>query len=59
MTLDLGARCVDGVVIVADKKITDLTTRLLVKYDEKVYGVLRNVTFARVQKICLKCFLDM
>ena len=59
MTLDLGARCVDGVVIVADKKITDLTTRLLVKYDEKVYGVLRNVTFARVQKIFLKCFLDM
>lgn len=46
MTLDLGARCVDGVVIVADKKITDLTTRLLVKYDEKMYGVLRNVIFA-------------
>lgn len=46
MTLDLGARCIDGVVIIADRKITDLITRQLVKYDEKVYGVLRNVIFA-------------
>lgn len=46
MTLDLGAGCIDGVVIVADRKITDLITRQLVKYDEKVYGVLRNVIFA-------------
>ena len=42
----LGANCVDGVVIVADRKITDLITKSLVGYDEKIYGVLRNVIFA-------------
>jgi 20S proteasome alpha/beta subunit len=46
MTLVLGASCVDGVVIVADRKITDLITKNLVGYDEKIYGVLRNVIFA-------------
>jgi 20S proteasome alpha/beta subunit len=46
MTLVLGARCVDGVVVAADRKIINLTTRNLVDYDEKLYGVLSNVIFA-------------
>jgi 20S proteasome alpha/beta subunit len=46
MTLVLAANCIDGVVIVADRKITDLITKSLVGYDEKIYGVLRNVIFA-------------
>jgi 20S proteasome alpha/beta subunit len=46
MTLILGARCIDGVVVAADRKIIDLFTRDLLRYDDKVFGVLRNVILA-------------
>ena len=45
MTLILGARCTDGVVISGDTKIVDLATRDLIRYSTKLFGVLRNVIF--------------
>jgi 20S proteasome alpha/beta subunit len=45
MTLILGARCTDGVVISGDRKIVDLATRDLIRYSTKLFGALRNVIF--------------
>lgn len=45
MTLILGARCTDGVVISGDRKIVDLATRDLIGYSTKLFGALRNVIF--------------
>ena len=45
MTLILGARCTDGVVISGDIKIVDLATRDLIGYSTKLFGALRNVIF--------------
>lgn len=45
MTLILGARCTDGVVISGDRKIVNLATRDLIGYNTKLFGVLRNVIF--------------
>jgi 20S proteasome alpha/beta subunit len=44
LTLILGARCIDGVVLVGDSKITDVMGTLL-RYESKYVGVLRNVIF--------------
>jgi 20S proteasome alpha/beta subunit len=44
LTLILGARCIDGVVIVGDSKITDVMGTLL-RYEPKYAGALRNVLF--------------
>lgn len=45
MTLVLASCCVDGIVVVADRKITDLKTFKILKDDEKIKGVIRNVIF--------------
>lgn len=42
MTLILGARCIDGVVMIGDSKITDVMGTLL-PYRAKYAGALRNV----------------
>ena len=44
MTLILGARRTDGVVIVGDTKITSTMGRVL-RHEPKLAGVLRNVIF--------------
>jgi 20S proteasome alpha/beta subunit len=44
LTLILGARCTDGVVIVGDTKITS-TMGTVLRYEPKLAGVLRNVIF--------------
>ena len=44
LTLILGARCIDGVVIVGDSKITDVMGTLL-RYEPKYAGALCNVLF--------------
>jgi len=44
LTLILGARCTDGVVIVGDTKITS-TIGTVLRYEPKLAGVLRNVIF--------------
>lgn len=47
MTLVLGGRCKDGVVIVTDMKITSLATGspAFLKYDTKISGVFMNIIF--------------
>jgi 20S proteasome alpha/beta subunit len=45
MTLVLASQCIDGVIIVADRKITALGTLRFLRYDEKLKGVIRNVIF--------------
>src|SRR5215212_11879823 len=45
MTLVLASRCVDGVVVIADRKITDLGTLSFREYRDKMSGVIRNVIF--------------
>lgn len=45
MTLALGAVCSEGVVIVEDKALTRMDNFELLKYDEKLRGVIRNVIF--------------
>jgi 20S proteasome alpha/beta subunit len=45
MTLVLASRCIDGVVVVADTKITDLETLETLRHDEKLKGVIHNVIF--------------
>ena len=45
MTLVLASCCVDGVVVVADRKITALGTLSFLRYDEKLSGVFSNVIF--------------
>jgi len=44
LTLILGARCIDGVVMIGDSKITDVMGTLL-RYGPKYAGALRNVIF--------------
>jgi hypothetical protein len=44
LTLILGARCIYGVVIVGDSKITNVMGTLL-RYEPKYAGALRNVLF--------------
>ena len=46
MILVLGARCTDGVAMVADRKIVDLATKQLLKYNIKIHAPIRNVIFA-------------
>jgi hypothetical protein len=48
MTLILGGRCTDGVVMIGDKKIVDLATRHLLGYNMKLFGALLNVIFGYV-----------
>lgn len=47
MTLILGARCIDGVVLVADKKITRTNElgSISFEYKRKLHGELRHVIF--------------
>ncbi len=45
MTLVLASRCVDGIVVIANRAITDLRTLEILKYDNKLSGVIRNVIF--------------
>lgn len=45
MTLVLGARCTDGVAMVADKKMVDLATKQFLMYDTKIHAPIRNVIF--------------
>ena len=44
MTLVLGAICKNGVAVVGDRKITLLLGTVL-KYDDKLFGVIQNVIF--------------
>jgi 20S proteasome alpha/beta subunit len=48
MTFILGSRCKDGVVLVADKKITSINVvkSITFEYRQKIFGVLRHVLFA-------------
>ena len=47
MTLILGARCIDGVVLVADKKITKANEigSISFEYKRKLHGELGHVIF--------------
>jgi hypothetical protein len=45
MTLVLASCCVDGVVLIADRKFTVQGTLTFIKYGVKLSGVLRNVIF--------------
>ncbi|HEU4446001.1 MAG TPA: hypothetical protein VFR94_15125 [Nitrososphaeraceae archaeon] len=45
MTLVLASRCVDGAVVIADTRITDLKTLEPLRDDMKLKGVIRNVIF--------------
>jgi 20S proteasome alpha/beta subunit len=47
MTLVLGGRCRDGVVIVTDMKITSLASGspVFLKYETKISGVFSNIIF--------------
>jgi 20S proteasome alpha/beta subunit len=42
--MTIGARCVDGVVIVGDRKITD-TMGTLLRYETKLGGIFHNLIF--------------
>jgi 20S proteasome alpha/beta subunit len=44
MTFILGAKCTDGVVLIADKKIT-IECGADFDYTDKLHGVLRHVIF--------------
>jgi hypothetical protein len=44
MTLALAAVCTDGVVIVEDRVLIRMDTYEVLKHDEKLRGVIRNVT---------------
>lgn len=48
MTFILGSRCKDGVVIVADRKITSINEidSITFEYKEKIFAILRHVIFA-------------
>ena len=48
MTYILGSRCKDGVVLVADKKITSINVvkSITFEYKQKIFGILRHVLFA-------------
>ena len=43
MTLILGSRCSDGVVLVADKIVTNQTDGLNFYFAEKLFSILHNV----------------
>lgn len=45
MTLVLGARCRDGVAMIADRKIVALGTGQFLRYEMKIYAPIRNVIF--------------
>jgi 20S proteasome alpha/beta subunit len=47
MTLVLGGRCRDGVVIVTDMKISSLASgsHVFLKYETKISGVFLNIIF--------------
>jgi hypothetical protein len=45
MTLAIAAVCSDGVVIVENRALTRMDTFELLRYDEKLRGVIRNVIF--------------
>ena len=51
MTLILGARCIDGVVLVADKKITRTNElgSISFEYKRKLHGELRHVKYLAFQ----------
>lgn len=51
MRLILGAHCTDGVVLISEGKITDLATRDLLRYDGKVFGVLRQFGYEGAEVI--------
>jgi 20S proteasome alpha/beta subunit len=48
MTFILGSRCVDGVVLVADRKITskDQVESITCSYKDKIFGFIRHAIFA-------------
>ena len=48
MTHILGSRCKDGVILVADKKITSINEikSISFQYKEKIFGILHHVLFA-------------
>lgn len=45
MTFILGARCIDGVVLVADRKITNFDDGLMFDYGDKLFAELSHVIF--------------
>jgi 20S proteasome alpha/beta subunit len=45
MTFILGARCSDGVVLVADRKITNLDEGLTFEYGDKLFAELSHIVF--------------
>ncbi|MGC2425582.1 MAG: hypothetical protein WA421_00990, partial [Nitrososphaeraceae archaeon] len=48
MTFILGSRCKDGVVIIADRKITSINEikSITFEYKQKIFGILGHVIFA-------------
>ena len=45
MTFILGAGCIDGVVLVADRKITNLDEGITFEYDDKLFARLCHIVF--------------
>jgi 20S proteasome alpha/beta subunit len=42
MTVIIGAKCSDEIVLIADRKITDTTVDTL-RYDNKIFGNIKNI----------------
>ena len=42
MTVIIGAKCSDEIVLIADRKITDTTGDTL-RYDNKIFGNIKNI----------------
>ena len=42
MTVVIGAKCSDEIVLIADRKITDTTGDTL-RYDNKIFGNIKNI----------------
>jgi len=45
MTFILGAGCIDEVVLVADRKITNLDEGITFEYDDKLFARLCHIVF--------------
>jgi hypothetical protein len=45
MTFILGAGCIDGVVLVTDRKITNLDEGFTFEYDDKLFAGLCHIVF--------------